>query len=57
MGAGIIIAMGRRVGLKGRSLIREASNVDSSNGLVRLVKSILFTTLIFELAGAALTLR
>ena len=55
VGAGIIIAMGRRVGLKGRSLIREASNVDSSNGLVRLVKSILFTTLIFELAGAALS--
>ena len=55
VGAGIIIALGRRVGLKGRSLIREASNVDSSNGLVRLVKSILFTTLIFELAGAALS--
>ena len=29
--------------------------MDSSNGLVRLVKSILFTTLIFELAGAALS--
>ena len=55
VGAGIIIAMGRRVGLKGRSLIREASNVDSSSGLVRLVKSILLTTLIFELAGAALS--
>ena len=41
VGAGIIIAMGRRVGLKGRSLIREASNVDSASGLVRLVKAIL----------------
>ncbi|WP_294500324.1 potassium transporter TrkG [uncultured Gemmiger sp.] len=55
VGAGIIIAMGKRVGLKGRTLIREASNVDTSSGLIRLVKSILLTTLIFELAGAALS--
>ena len=53
--AGIIIAMGKRIDLKGRTLIREASNVDSSSGLVRLVKAILLTTLIFELAGAALS--
>ena len=55
VGAGIIIAMGKRIDLKGRTLIREASNVDSSSGLVRLVKAILLTTLIFELAGAALS--
>lgn len=55
VGAGIIIAMGKRISLKGRTLIREASNVDSASGLVRLVKAILFTTLIFELAGAALS--
>ena len=55
VGAGIIIAMGKRIDLKGRILIREASNVDSSSGLVRLVKAILLTTLIFELAGAALS--
>ena len=55
LGAGIIIAMGKRIDLKGRTLIREASNVDSSSGLVRLVKAILLTTLIFELAGAALS--
>ena len=54
VGAGIIIAMGKRISLKGRTLIREASNVDSASGLVRLVKAILFTTLIFELSGAAL---
>ena len=52
---GRIIAMGKRIDLKGRTLIREASNVDSSSGLVRLVKAILLTTLIFELAGAALS--
>ncbi len=55
VGAGIIIAMGKRISLKGRTLIREASNVDSASGLVRLVKAILFTTLIFELSGAALS--
>ena len=55
VGAGIIIAMGKRIDRKGRTLIREASNVDSSSGLVRLVKAILLTTLIFELAGAALS--
>ena len=55
VGPAIIIAMGKRIDLKGRTLIREASNVDSSSGLVRLVKAILLTTLIFELAGAALS--
>ena len=34
VGAGIIVAMGRRVNLKGRVLIREAMNVDSGRGLV-----------------------
>ena len=40
VGAGIIIAMGKRISLKGRTLIREASNVDSASGLVRLVKAL-----------------
>ncbi len=55
MGAGIILAMGKRVSLKGRSIIREASNVDTGKGLVRLIKSIFITTVIFELVGAALS--
>ena len=53
VGAGIIIAMGKRISLKGRTLIREASTIRIS--IVRLVKAILFTTLIFELSGAALS--
>ena len=40
VGAGIIVAMGRRVNLKGRVLIREAMNVDSGRGLVKFVKDI-----------------
>ncbi|MDD4509688.1 MAG: potassium transporter TrkG [Oscillospiraceae bacterium] len=55
MGAGIILTMGRKVNLKGRNLIREAMNLDSGRGLVRFVKSIFITTLIFELSGAILS--
>ena len=55
IGAGIIIAIGRRVNLKGRDLIREAMNLDSGKGLVRFIKSIFITTIIFEFTGAALS--
>ncbi|MDO4291752.1 MAG: potassium transporter TrkG [Eubacteriales bacterium] len=52
MGAGIMIAMGQKVNLKGRTLIREALNVSSPKGMVRLVKSIFLLTVTFELLGA-----
>ena len=55
VGAGIIIIMGRRVDIKGRNLIREAMNLDSGKGVIRFVKSVFQTTLIFELSGAALS--
>lgn len=55
IGAGIIIAMGKRIGLKGRRLIQESMNLYSADGLIRFVKSILLTSLVFELAGAALS--
>lgn len=55
VGAGIILAMRKKVDLKGRNLIREASNLDSGKGTIRFVKSVLRTTLIIELAGAALS--
>ena len=55
VGAGIIVAIGRKINLKGRTLIREAMNLDSGKGLVRFVKSIFLTTLIFELSGAILS--
>ncbi len=53
VGAGVILAMGKRVNLKGRSLIREAMNLDSGKGLVLFIRSIFVTTLIFEVLGAA----
>lgn len=55
VGAGIILAMGKRINLKGRLVIKEAMNLDSGSGLIRFVKSILLTTLIFELGGALLS--
>ncbi len=55
VGAAIILSMGKRVNLKGRTLIREGSNLDSGKGVVRFVKSVLLTTLVFELAGAILS--
>ena len=47
VGAGIILALGRRMNLKSRSLVREAMNLDSGKGVVRFVKSVFITTLTF----------
>ena len=54
VGAGIILAIGKKVNLKGRNIIREAMNLDSGKGTVRFIKSVFLTTLAFELSGAAL---
>ncbi len=55
VGAAVFLAMGKRVNLKGRTLIREAGNLDSVQGAIRFVKCMLLTTLSFELVGAALS--
>ncbi len=55
VGAGVILAMGKRIDLKGRTLIREGSNLDSIRGAIRFIRSVLFTTLTIELAGVALS--
>ena len=55
IGAGIILAMGKRVDLKSRNVIKEAVNLDSGKGIVNFVKSIFITTVIIELIGAALS--
>ena len=52
VGTAIIIAMGKKVDLKGRNLIRESLNVDSGKGLVGFIKDIFITTIVFELLGA-----
>ncbi|HIU31787.1 MAG TPA: H(+)-transporting ATPase [Candidatus Caccousia avistercoris] len=55
LGVGLILAAKKRVGIKGRALVKESLNVDSFKGMVRLVKAVLFMTLCFELAGVALS--
>ncbi len=55
VGVGLILAAGKRVGMKSRLLVQEALNMDSGKGIVRLVKSIIFMTLCFEGVGACLS--
>ena len=55
IGAGIILAIGKRVNLKGRNLIREAMNLDSGKGVVRFIRDIFITTFIFEVTGAIIS--
>ncbi len=55
VGAGVILAMGRKVSLKGRNLIQEAGNLDSGKGGIRFIRSVLLTTLTIELTGAVLS--
>ena len=55
IGAGVIVAMRRRVNLNGRNVIREAMNLNTGKGIVKFIKSVFLTTLSFELVGAALS--
>ncbi len=55
VGAGIIIAMGRKIDLKGMNLVREGSNLDTGREVIRFVKSVFLMTFTFELVGAALS--
>ena len=55
VGAGVILAIGKKVNLKGRSIIKEAMNLASGKGLVIFVRDIFITTLLFEFFGAVLS--
>ena len=55
VGAGIILVMGKKMDLKGRTLIREAMNLDSGKGIVIFVRNIFITTILIELLGAVLS--
>ena len=52
VGAGIILAMRKKMNIKGRTLIKEALNLDTGRGLMSFVRDIFITTMIFELLGA-----
>lgn len=55
VGVGFILLARKKVGFKDRVLIKEALNLDSLKGVVKLVKSILLMTLCFEGTGAILS--
>lgn len=55
VGVGFIMLMKRKIGIKERTLIKESMNLDSLKGVVKLVKSILLMTLIFESIGVILS--
>lgn len=55
VGASFILLAQRKVGLRQRILIKEGLNLDSLNGVVRLVKSVLKLTLFFEFTGLVLS--
>ena len=55
VGAGVILAIGKRVNFRGRNLIKEAMNLDTGKGIVKFVRDIFIVTVIFELTGALLS--
>ncbi|MBQ7307877.1 MAG: H(+)-transporting ATPase, partial [Clostridia bacterium] len=55
IGAGFILAIGKKMNLKGMSIVKEALNLDSGKGLLKLIKEIFITTLIIESIGAILS--
>jgi trk system potassium uptake protein TrkH len=55
VGVGFFLITRKKVSFKDRLLIKEALNLDSLKGIVRLVKSILIMTLCFEGIGALLS--
>ena len=55
VGVGFIMLLKKKIGIKERTLIKESMNLDSLKGVVKLVKSILFMTLIFESIGVILS--
>ena len=44
VGAGVILAMRKRMNIKERNIIRDAMNLDSGKGIVRFLKSVFLTT-------------
>ncbi len=55
IGAGVLLVLGKKVGMKERSLIHDTMNLDSYAGVVRFLKTLFATTVIIELIGAALS--
>jgi trk system potassium uptake protein len=50
----LLMAAGRRIGLRGRLLLSESAGVSGMGGIVRLTRNILYFTLIAEASGAVI---
>ena len=55
IGAGVILAIGKKMNLKSLSLIKESSNLYSGKGIIGFVRDIFITTVIIEAIGAILS--
>ncbi|MDF2541825.1 MAG: H(+)-transporting ATPase [Herbinix sp.] len=55
VGVAFIILTGKKVSFKDRLAVKEALNLNSMKGIVRLVKAVLLMTICFELVGAILS--
>lgn len=55
VGVGFILLAGKKIGIHGRVLIRDSMNLTTVKGVVALVESILFMTLLFEGISAFLS--
>jgi trk system potassium uptake protein TrkH len=53
---GLVMISGRKIGMRERTLAREAMNYGSMKGVLSMVKAVLITTLCFELLGLLLCL-
>lgn len=55
VGAGLIMAVGGRLNLKGRALIKEGVNFDSGKGVIKFLLQVLKITFVIEFVGAILS--
>ncbi|MDF2588700.1 MAG: H(+)-transporting ATPase [Anaerocolumna sp.] len=55
VGVGFILLAGKRITFKERVLVKEALNLDSMSGIVKLVRAVLLMTLFFESIGVVLS--
>lgn len=55
IGVGLILLIGRNVGIKQRMLVKEALNLTSMKGIVKLIKAVIIMTISFEIVGTILS--
>lgn len=51
IGVGFVMLSGKRIGMRERTLVKEALNYNSLKGILSFVKAVLLTTVTFELIG------